>query len=103
MVTKLMDHLHLFAEGNRDFLYSPDIWAQVNNKLVTVPTACTETAKEDAKGMTKLYLQECIAIDQFVEQLYSSEICQPLSSIDTSTPGTWRHISHPADNLHGVC
>ena len=35
VVMDLVDHSHLFVEGNRDFLYSPAIWAQINNKLVT--------------------------------------------------------------------
>ena len=75
VVTKLLDQSHLFAEGNRNFLYSPDIWAQVNDKLATALAACAATAEKDFKARTKKYLRKCIAINQFVTQLRSSEIC----------------------------
>ena len=93
MVTKLVDHSHLFVEGTRDLLYSPYIWNQVNNKLVTALAACAATAEKDVKGMTKIYLQECIAIDQFVARLCSSDMFQSSTSIDTSNPAIRRHLS----------
>ena len=63
LVTKLVNHSPLFAEKSSDYLYSPDIWCQVNDKLVTALAVCAETAEKDAKAMTKLYLQECTAIN----------------------------------------
>ena len=83
MVTRSVDHSHLFAERSSDCLYSPDIWSQVNDKLVTALAACAATAEKDVKGMTKLYLQECIAIDQFVARLCSSDMFRSLSSVDS--------------------
>ena len=73
-VTASVNYSYLFAEENRDLLYSIDIWSQVNDKLVTALTACAATVEKDVKSSTKLYLQECIAIDRFAAQLCSSGI-----------------------------
>ena len=66
LVTTSVDNSYLFAEGNRDFLYSIDIWSQVD------------------------MVRECIAIDQFTARLCSSNIFQS-SSIDTSNSAIRRH------------
>ena len=74
LVTKSVDHSPLFAETSSDCLYSPDIWCQVNDKLVTALAACAATAEKDVKAMTIVYLQECITINQFVARLCSSDM-----------------------------
>ena len=85
-----VDNSYLFAEGNTDFIYSIDIWSQVNDKLVKALTACAATVEKDVKSMTKSYLRECTAIDQFAARLCSSDIFQS-SSIDTSNSAIRRH------------
>ena len=93
LVTKSVDHSPLFTETSSDCLYLLDIRCQVNGKLVTALAACAATAEKDVKAMTKLYLHECIAINQFVARLCSSDMFRSLSSFDTSNPAIRRHLS----------
>ena len=93
LVMKSVDHSPLFAETSSDCLYLPDIWCQVKDKLVTALTMCAATADKDVKAMTKVYLQECITINQFVARLCSSDMFQSLSSVDTSNHAIRRHPS----------
>ena len=61
--------------------------------LVTTLTACAATFEKDFKAMPKLYLQECIAINQLLARLCSNDMFRSLLSIATSNPTIQRHLS----------
>ena len=92
IITTSVNNSHLFADGNRELLFSTDVWRQVNSKLIAALVACAATGKKDIKSMSKKYLYECIAIDHFAAGLCSNEYFMS-ATFDISNPAIQRHLS----------